>query len=306
MNRRREASELIQAIVPSVRWSPTAWLVTMFGIAVLGICVFFLSRDEATMLILWGLLGIGYVICLIWLQYRCVHAYYANGFLYRGFFRDAPILFEDVESYALMPIRKSSVQGGMFGTPDAYQYRITFFLKEDFPLKKVTILFAENDDYLVKSLFVELRSAIFRRMDASYQKDKKFDWTPNVRVLDEGMEWSGNAKDASERDVFIPFCDCDVDTCQFRVVPTRRARYFNGFWQTIGIMQLFLQPVSSLLTGTLRTRSEEDLVLHLFRAGGSEPEIKIFCRSPNFYPGYDAFRKIVWEKYGKFLGNSFH
>ena len=264
-------------------------------------CYSCFSPDETAFYIFLGSLGICLLFCLIWLRYRCVSAYYANGFLYRSFFRNYTILFEDIESYSLIPIKiRSSYRDRMRGKPNTYQYRIIFFLKEDFPLKKVTILFPLNDDRF-KLFFWELRNAVFRRMVANYQKDKRFDWMPHVHILDEGVELSGDAKDASGRDVFISFCD--LDTCQIHVVPTLRERYTR---YTSGKVILLVLDSWLFIAGTPHDRSEEHMVLHLFRAGGSEPEIMIPCRSPNFYPGYDAFRKIVWEKYGKFLGNSFH
>ena len=292
MSRQRDISELNQAIVPPLRWSPIAWLLTMGAIVVLGAMIIHTFRDTVTTAILLGLLGIVFVICLFWLQYRCNHAYYVNGILYRGFFHDYPILFADIESYSLFPIKKTSYRDKMMRKPDSFQYHIKFVLHGDHVLKKVTILFPEDDDRL-ESFFTELRNAIFRRMIACYQEEKRFDWTPHVRVLEHGVELTGRANDALARDVFIPFEE--LAGCKFRIVPTRRAVFANGFWRTIEVLYIILSP-TSFLTGTLRTRMNENTVLHLYRVGNSEPEIVISCISPNFHPGYDAFRRIVWEK----------
>ena len=297
MSNQRGISELNQAIVPPLRWSPIAWLMTMFAIVVLGAMIIHTFRDTVTTAILLGLLGIVFVICLFWLQYRCNHAYYTNGILYRGFFRDYPILFADIESYTLISIKKSSFWDKSLWDkrnriPDTYQYRIKFVLLGDHVLKKVTILFPE-DDYRLESFFGELRNAIFRRMVACYQNEKRFDWTPHVRVLEHGVEWTGHAHDALATDVFIPFEE--LDGSSLHVIPTLRGVIKNGFWRTIEVLYIILSP-TSFLTGTLRTRMNENTVLHLYRVGNPEPEIVISCMSPNFHPGYDAFRRIVWEK----------
>ena len=292
--RRRDLSELKQAIVPPVRWSGIVWLLTMLVIVALGTCIVLLGDNWTAISILLGLLGIVYMFCLIWLQYRCVHAYYVNGILYRRFFGDMPVLFEDIEAYSLIPIKKTSLRDKAMGKPDTYQYRIIFYLKNEYPLNKITILFPEND-YRLESFFAELQIAIFRRLYAHYQKEKWFVWTPGVRVVEQGVELTGDPKNAFARDVFIPFGD--LDGGKFCLTSSCLAEYKNSFWRTIEVLLIIFSP-SSILTGTVRTGAKENKVLHIFQAGSREPDIAISCTSPNFHPGYDAFRKIVWEKRG--------
>ncbi len=297
MNHQRDISELIHAIVPPLRWSPVAWLMTMMSAVVMVACIlFFCSKnDSAMVMILFALPGVVFVICLVWLHYRCQHGFFTNGILYRIFFRDIAILFADIESYSLIPIVKSSLRDKMMGKPAVYQYRITVFLKEDRPLKKVTILSFENDDRF-ESFLDHLRTAIARRMYDDFQKDKGFYWTPRVRVLKQGIEFLGNAKNASNRDVFIPLCE--LDGSRLFEVPTVRIKCKKTFWQTIETLWFIFNPLSSILTGTFQTATEENKVFHLYRAGCDEPKIVISCTSPNFHPGYDAFRRIVWESDG--------
>ena len=131
MNQYRDISELSQAIVPPPRWSPMAWLTAMLVIALLMGYVIFLPLDEGATLLLLGLLGFFYLICLVWLQYRWQNGYFTNGFLLRKFFRSVPILFEDIESYALIRIKKRSMTDMLFGKPGIQQYRIVFLLSQN-------------------------------------------------------------------------------------------------------------------------------------------------------------------------------
>ena len=297
MPKRRNISELEQAIVPPLRWSPVAWFFTVSATITLGICIFIacLHADSLMVGILFVVPLIAFLICLYWLQYRCQHAFYTNGILYRQFFRDTPILFADIESYSLIPVRKNSIRDSMLGKSAAFQYRIIIFLKEDCLLKKVKILTPEND-YRFDSFMDHLRTAIARRLYMDFQNNKKFDWTPDVRVWEKGVEMLGNAKNASARDVFIPFFQ--LDKSGIEKTETTRIKYQKKFLQTIEILSLLLSPIQSFLFGTFHFVVDENKVLHLYRVGNREPEITISCTSPNFHPGYDAFRRIVWESRG--------
>lgn len=293
MTRTRDVSELERAIIPAPKWSPFAWAFSMLAIAVSMACVIFLCRDTVTISILLGLLGIGYVICLCWLQFRCQNGYYANGLLLRKLFREVPILFDDIESYSLTRTRKTSLVTA-YGKKEVYQFRIVIFLKEDRPLKKAAILFPEDDDRLT-AFFDHLQHAVAGRMIRQYQREGKFDWTPGIRIANRGVESLEGEKHARTRAVFIPFDE--LAGAKFREMPRTRARCANLFWRVMEIFMLLFQPISSLLFGsTVRTPMEENVVLHLYRTGNSEAEITISCLLPNFHPGYDAFRQIACDE----------
>jgi len=290
----RDISELSQAIVPPPRWSPIAWLVTMLVIALLMGCVIFLPLEEGATFILVGLLGIVYLICLVWLQYRWQNGYFTNGFLLRKFFRSVPILFEDIESYALIRIKKRSMTDMLFGKPGIQQYRIVFFLKEDCSPSKVKILFPENDSRF-DPFFYYLKTAIAARMAILFQKEKQFDWTPNIRVSEGGIEWRPDLKDAMARSIFIPWNK--IKGGRFREISTSRSESARAFWHFVSALEILVAPLTIAFGNIIRPSKEENMVLHIYRHGNPDPEILISCLLPNFHPGYDVFRQILFEEW---------